>query len=313
MRYASYIAHNTRNSDGVDFKGKVMLSNNDFAQLLKSGDVAGGGGKVRFDLKQVSDWDKQNAAVFKKKKHSGGKTPGRYNNNDDTDEIAMQRNAYRDRALERRKEVNSAEDAALEAVVAKLDAEQTKFLGGDLEHTHLVKGLDYALLRKIRGSATESGGGGGNKEAGVTESSRELQTEATARRDVPVQTLMGHNIKDLLKTLSRSQLAMERSSKASDKAASSSVASMFARLAFDFDVNPETEVDLPTSITRSKQVGFCALLFVLFSVEYFAVCLALLILFFCYCYSIHSTIPLTAECTDAGNRSGLGTMILILR
>jgi hypothetical protein len=28
--------------------------------------------------------------------------------------------------------------------------EQTKFLGGDVEHTHLVKGLDYALLRKIR-------------------------------------------------------------------------------------------------------------------------------------------------------------------
>lgn len=31
-----------------------------------------------------------------------------------------------------------------------LTTEQTKFLGGDVEHTHLVKGLDYALLRKIR-------------------------------------------------------------------------------------------------------------------------------------------------------------------
>ena len=28
--------------------------------------------------------------------------------------------------------------------------EQSKYLGGDLAHTHLVKGLDYALLQKIR-------------------------------------------------------------------------------------------------------------------------------------------------------------------
>lgn len=28
--------------------------------------------------------------------------------------------------------------------------QQSKFLGGDMEHTHLVKGLDYALLQKVR-------------------------------------------------------------------------------------------------------------------------------------------------------------------
>ena len=27
--------------------------------------------------------------------------------------------------------------------------QQSKFLGGDMEHTHLVKGLDYALLQKV--------------------------------------------------------------------------------------------------------------------------------------------------------------------
>ena len=26
----------------------------------------------------------------------------------------------------------------------------SKYLGGDMEHTHLVKGLDYALLQKVR-------------------------------------------------------------------------------------------------------------------------------------------------------------------
>ena len=28
--------------------------------------------------------------------------------------------------------------------------EESKFLGGDIEHTHLVKGLDYALLHKVK-------------------------------------------------------------------------------------------------------------------------------------------------------------------
>ena len=28
--------------------------------------------------------------------------------------------------------------------------QESKFLGGDMAHTHLVKGLDYALLQKVR-------------------------------------------------------------------------------------------------------------------------------------------------------------------
>ena len=27
--------------------------------------------------------------------------------------------------------------------------QESKYLGGDMEHTHLVKGLDYALLQKV--------------------------------------------------------------------------------------------------------------------------------------------------------------------
>jgi hypothetical protein len=32
----------------------------------------------------------------------------------------------------------------------KKEIEESKYLGGDMEHTHLVKGLDYSLLHKIR-------------------------------------------------------------------------------------------------------------------------------------------------------------------
>jgi len=32
--------------------------------------------------------------------------------------------------------------------------DESKYLGGDMEHTHLVKGLDFALLQKVRSEIT---------------------------------------------------------------------------------------------------------------------------------------------------------------
>ena len=37
----------------------------------------------------------------------------------------------------------------------RLQIEESKYLGGDIEHTHLVKGLDYALLEKKRAEIRE--------------------------------------------------------------------------------------------------------------------------------------------------------------
>ena len=34
--------------------------------------------------------------------------------------------------------------------LSKVSLLESKYLGGDMEHTHLVKGLDYALLEKVR-------------------------------------------------------------------------------------------------------------------------------------------------------------------
>ena len=56
---------------------------------------------------------------------------------------------YRDRAKERRLGVSN-EYAISEEAVKDLTVEESKYLGGDMEHTHLVKGLDFALLAKIR-------------------------------------------------------------------------------------------------------------------------------------------------------------------
>ncbi|GAB2224996.1 hypothetical protein Drorol1_Dr00005778 [Drosera rotundifolia] len=72
---------------------------------------------------------------------------------------------YRDRAKERREDQNpdyEATELGFHAVAPpgnvdirmaeahKLSIEKSKYLGGDLEHTHLVKGLDFALLHKVR-------------------------------------------------------------------------------------------------------------------------------------------------------------------
>ncbi|KAL1205479.1 Suppressor of mec-8 and unc-52-like protein [Cardamine amara subsp. amara] len=73
---------------------------------------------------------------------------------------------YRDRAKERRENQNPDYDptelSSFHAVAPpgavdlraadalKLSIENSKYLGGDVEHTHLVKGLDYALLNKVR-------------------------------------------------------------------------------------------------------------------------------------------------------------------
>lgn len=64
----------------------------------------------------------------------------------------------RDRAKERREGVNidfvdpeqelAARGLAPNAL-QHLSIEQSKFLGGDIAHTHLVKGLDYALLHQV--------------------------------------------------------------------------------------------------------------------------------------------------------------------
>ena len=58
--------------------------------------------------------------------------------------------------------------AATTAAAVTLTAEETKFLGGDVEHTHLVRGLDFALVQKMRREEkkrakeeAEGGAGGG--------------------------------------------------------------------------------------------------------------------------------------------------------
>lgn len=58
---------------------------------------------------------------------------------------------YRNRARERREgKVNKDYQNTNNDIAKSLDEEMTKYLGGDEEHTHLVKGLDKTLAEKVR-------------------------------------------------------------------------------------------------------------------------------------------------------------------
>ena len=58
---------------------------------------------------------------------------------------------YRDRAEEERRTDTNKDYSKDDNIAAlEVDAEASKYLGGDVAHTHLVRGLDRALLEKTR-------------------------------------------------------------------------------------------------------------------------------------------------------------------
>lgn len=162
----------------------MMMTNADFAAIAGSEASE----RVRFDHKQIKAWDKQNEAAFKKRKSvkMTQKEPA-------WDKAKPASQKYRDRAQERRSEMKDGDnDSRFDEIVSKLNPEQTKYLGGDAEHTHLVKvhthdssesnchdffwqGLDYALLEKSRMDT-------GDVSASQPQSTEELKSSEFANR-----------------------------------------------------------------------------------------------------------------------------------
>ena len=207
-----------------------MLSNKDFSQLLQGNKPPSSENqKVRFDLNQIRTWDKQNEAqLHRKGKHKRNVHAPQFDDEGDEEDVQFSQE-YRDRAKERREDSNPDYGEPMD-VIAKLDVEQTKFLGGDIEHTYLVKGLDYALLRKAR------------------EQVRQAQEEAAAaeavvpKKEITTHTPLGVAMKRYL----------SRSSGVS--ASTISAATNFSLLCYVYEMTEEH--DVPRVLYRSKQV-FC--------------------------------------------------------
>ncbi|XP_013856005.1 protein Red [Austrofundulus limnaeus] len=162
---------------------------------------------------------------------------------------------YRDRARERRDGVNKDyEETELISTTANYRAvgptaeadksaaekrrqliQESKFLGGDMEHTHLVKGLDFALLQKVRAEITSKE----KEEEDLMEKvQKETKKDLEPEEKIEFKTRLGRNI---FRVVFRSGV-QERNE-------------LFlpGRMAYVVDLDDEfTDTDIPTTLIRSK-------------------------------------------------------------
>ncbi|KAL3154131.1 hypothetical protein ABBQ32_013660 [Trebouxia sp. C0010 RCD-2024] len=146
---------------------------------------------------------------------------------------------YRDRAEERRKGLNpDYERTAMsglptdEALNPTMSVEETKYLGGDLEHTHLVKGLDYALLQKVKVEQTD-------KQKEEAQDSKLKGQKVKAKQDIKFVTPDGQAVYNALFKPFR---------------APASEMFLPMRTAFVYDLEEQdSNTDVPTTLRRSKE------------------------------------------------------------
>ncbi|ETV70458.1 hypothetical protein, variant [Aphanomyces astaci] len=144
----------------------MSLSQSDFRRLLETPRVApqgGGGGILRRDAAQSKFGGKRAAessgkGLKDREKYKKFKKPAA-GDGDEDDPLKKPRSKmidptyqgkYRDRAAERRAGVNQDYEGLEDINTDEMDIETSKFLGGDMKHTHLVKGLDLALLAQLK-------------------------------------------------------------------------------------------------------------------------------------------------------------------
>lgn len=77
--------------------------------------------------------------------------------------------------------------------------QESKFLGGDMEHTHLVKGLDYALLQKVRSEIEQFEEEDDEQleqavEGEKKEGEKEVEKKKECDDEIQFKTIIGKNI-----------------------------------------------------------------------------------------------------------------------
>ncbi|KRX96597.1 Transcription initiation factor TFIID subunit 5 [Trichinella pseudospiralis] len=163
---------------------------------------------------------------------------------------------YRDRAKERREcelkeyqqEMDMLATSGYRAVAPTLKAavdmtarrkqiiEESKYLGGDMEHTHLVKGLDYALLQKVRSEISTR-----------EKFTPSIEKSATA---YTVEDSLTPEVESSIKSLTVKNIYQLLFKKEEKK-----VNEMFLpyRMAYIVELDEENaESDIPTTLIRSK-------------------------------------------------------------
>ncbi|KAK9880666.1 hypothetical protein WA026_011903 [Henosepilachna vigintioctopunctata] len=248
----------------LDTPGSQRLTNDDFRKLLQTPRATPSGtpgtGSIREAMANSSAMPppKEDKNELRRKKKSYYAKLKKQEDN----KMAELAEKYRDRASERRQGVNpdyqnddpvqtaQAYRAVAPDLKSCFDAaerrrrmiQESKFLGGDMEHTHLVKGLDYALLQKVRSEIQHK------------EMEQEVELEKLANKtieekekkelqkkkedEVKFKTKIGRSIYHTIQAIKSRHI--ERSE-------------LFipGRMAYVIDLDDEAESDIPTTVIRS--------------------------------------------------------------
>ncbi|EFJ46806.1 hypothetical protein VOLCADRAFT_105330 [Volvox carteri f. nagariensis] len=258
------------------------MNNADFRKLLETPRAERWGNQTPSNKPDASPKPKPKGEHKPHRPHGkpGFKKPADKSNAEDAEDDGAPK--YRDRAEERRRGKNlDYEDASavLSALsgsggvggdaggdlgtvdLSKLSEEETKYLGGDMRFTHLVKGLDYALLHKTRTEITkkkdddgdgddDEGRAGGGADAGSkAEAARDAQARANARANAASAAGRKEEVR-FTAPLARSVFNTLFS------APRANVREMYLprRTAFvyDFDNEDSLDTDIPTTLRRPK-------------------------------------------------------------
>lgn len=138
---------------------------------------------------------------------------------------------YRDRSKERRE----SDELENEEELRKFNIEESKFLGGDLEHTHLVKGLDYALLHRMKA------------EMDTKPSEEESKPQNKLKQKVEEKQAFSCN------TVLARRLYNQLVSKPSSVPSIHTDKFLPGRTTLVFDLTSTSATDLPTTYIRSKE------------------------------------------------------------
>ncbi|KAK9805368.1 hypothetical protein WJX73_007555 [Symbiochloris irregularis] len=201
------------------------LSNADFRKFLDTPRRETAEPNRAKQQRQKAGGDSSGQHAKPKRSHKGRTKP-------DAATEAKDEELYRDRAEERRKGLNiDYEGAALPNTLAAnqhaISVEDSKFLGGDVEHTHLVKGLDFQLLQKVKEELVKPGAAGKDaRPKAVVEKKQEAKFATPFGRAV---------FKAVFE----------------EKASDASISFLPRRLAFVYDLEEDAANDLPTTLRRS--------------------------------------------------------------
>ncbi|XP_018329106.1 protein Red [Agrilus planipennis] len=248
-----------------DTPASTRLTNDDFRKLLMTPRAtpssAPAAGSVREAMANSSSTEppKDDKGEARRKKKSYYAKLKKQEDN----KLAELAEKYRDRASERRTGANpdyqtldpmnaaQAYRAVAPDLKSGFDAaerrkqmiQESKYLGGDMEHTHLVKGLDYALLQKVRAEIQQK------------EAEQEAELERLANKpleekekkdehkrdedELQFKTKIGRTIHKTICTLKSRHIEKNE---------------LFVqgRMAYVIDLEDEADSDIPTTLIRSK-------------------------------------------------------------